>query len=191
MVTTLISVRGDAELEVDPDSVTVTVTIPAHSESTAARALPNVSRTVAKLTDELVGLGGRVRAAGQDRAPLSWTQSQINCVPEVSHNQRKGRYENTGRFTARTSIPVEVRQFELLERLIRCLGALELAFSSPQWTWTRITRGGEPCVGTLFGPPTSRLGTLPTLWGRGWRQWSTSPTRGCWAGVGQLSRRCR
>ena len=86
------------------------------------------------LTADLETRGGIALDVSTERRPLTWSAQSVTTREEQSHNDRTGRYERTGNFTATVAVTVTVRDFELLDALGALLAAHEKV-SVHQVTW--------------------------------------------------------
>ena len=129
----LLSVRGEARKVVSPDYATVAASVvsSAGSKETAVRA---AAEALKSLTADLETRGGTALDAGTERRPLTWSAQSVTTLEERAHDDRTGRHERTGNFTAAVTITVTVRDFELLDSLGALLAAHEKV-SVHQVTW--------------------------------------------------------
>lgn len=114
--TTLLSVRGDAHLEVAPDEATLVCTVSALEDDKAA-ALRVLGRRIDAATGALRDLGGVVRGVDERRHALAWLVRSIHTEPEERWDERQGRHVPTGKVSASASLIVMARDFELLNRV--------------------------------------------------------------------------
>lgn len=113
---TLLSVRGDARLEVTPDLATLHCRVQADEREKAA-ALRTVSARLDALLADLRDLGGVALAAGAPRRPLAWAAHSTSSYVEARWDKRQERDVPTGRVIASVALRIEVRDFVLLDRL--------------------------------------------------------------------------
>jgi uncharacterized protein YggE len=108
---TVISVRGEAHMSVEPDQVTL------HGQLNVLRpggaeALNAASVAVETMLTELIGLGGVALDSTTGRAPLTWLVRRVHTNPERDPN--KGL---TGNIYASVQVQIGVRDFSLLDRV--------------------------------------------------------------------------
>ncbi|MBO0811916.1 MAG: SIMPL domain-containing protein [Microlunatus sp.] len=121
---TLVSVRGDARLTVAPDLAVLTGVLRT-TRDTKVAALQAAAAELGRLTDELGSLGGVPLTVDAARPPLGWLAYSAGTEPEHDQDPETGRYGPTGRMTASVAVTVNVRAFELLERLGAALAGQE------------------------------------------------------------------
>jgi len=126
----LLSVRGEARKIVSPDYATVAATV-ASSAGSKERAVRAAAEALESLTADLETRGGIALDVSTERRPLTWSAQSVTTREEQSHNDRTGRYERTGNFTATVAVTVTVRDFELLDALL----AAHEKVSVHQVTW--------------------------------------------------------
>jgi len=126
----LLSVRGEARKIVSPDYATVAATV-ASSAGSKERAVRAAAEALESLTADLETRGGIALDVSTERRPLTWSAQSVTTREEQSHNDRTGRYERTGNFTATVAVTVTVRDFELLGALL----AAHEKVSVHQVTW--------------------------------------------------------
>jgi uncharacterized protein len=121
---TVLSVRGDAQLEVAPDEATLAWMVGAIEDDKAA-ALRVLRRRLGAATDALRDLGGVVRGVGEERPPLAWLVGPMRSEPEHRWDQRQRRQVPTGKVRASAAVTVLVRDFDLLKRVDTALAGHE------------------------------------------------------------------
>jgi uncharacterized protein YggE len=113
---TVISVRGESRRTTDPDQATMYLIVLATGDTKRA-ATSDVARALAAVTAELAGLGGESLTALTTRASLTWSTQSIQTGEEHSVDNISGAKGRTGRFQASASLLVNVRDFQLLDRV--------------------------------------------------------------------------
>ena len=121
---TVISVRGDAQLEVPPDVATMYGRVRAVEVSKAA-ALHVAAEHVDAVLASLRELGGTTLVAGDERRPLSWLTRSATTHPQSHLDQDGHRRIRTGKVVASVSLLVQLRDFALSDRLAAALAAHE------------------------------------------------------------------
>lgn len=116
--TALLSVRGDASLEVEPDCAVIDCRIRT-IERDKQSALAGAARHLDTVRAELERLGGAARTSGTQRMPLSWLARSFATHDEYSENGKRP----TGRIIAAVTLTIEVRDFALIERVSSALAA--------------------------------------------------------------------
>jgi uncharacterized protein len=115
-VLTVLSVRGDAQLEVPPDRATLNCSVRADDRDKAA-VLRLVSARLDAVLADLRDLGGQPRAAADDRRPLTWLAHSATSRVETQWDHQREREIKTGRVVASVALRIEVRDFALMDRL--------------------------------------------------------------------------
>lgn len=118
----VLSVRAEARTTVEPDSVTLSCSL-AVSRDSKVRALAGVAGALADLTAHLSGLGAIPLTRTTIRAPLTWSAQSARTEPQRALDEQTGAWLPTGLTTATVSLVVEVRAFDLLDRLGQVLAA--------------------------------------------------------------------
>jgi uncharacterized protein YggE len=110
----LLSVRGEARATVTPDFGVLHATITAKGDS-KAEALKLAADRLRQLTDTLSSLGGTPLTVDSERQPLTWSAYSATTEAEHETDERTGRYRQTGRTVATTSLQLVVRDFDLID----------------------------------------------------------------------------
>jgi len=115
----VISVRGEAQLEVEPEIAVVSVTVQARDRD---------RRTV---LDRLVARNKQVLdlAAGYGDAVEKTESGPASAYPEL----KKGDSERVSRYSGQASVRLTVRDFTVLGELVSRLATLELASVAGPW----------------------------------------------------------
>jgi hypothetical protein len=121
---TVISVRGDAQLEVPPDVATMYGRVRAVEESKAA-ALHVAAERVDAVLASLRELGGTTLVAGDERRPLTWLTRSAATHPQARMDKERHRRVRTGKIVARVTLMIQLRDFALSDRLAAALAAHE------------------------------------------------------------------
>jgi len=120
----VISVRGEAQLEVEPEIAVVSITVQARDRD---------RRTV---LDRLVARNKQVLdlAAGYGDAVEKTESGPASAYPEL----KKGDSERVSRYSGQASVRLTVRDFSVLGELVSRLATLELAsVAGPWWSLRR------------------------------------------------------
>lgn len=120
----VISVRGEAQLEVEPEIAVVSITVQARDRD---------RRTV---LDRLVARNKQVLdlAAGYGDAVEKTESGPASAYPEL----KKGDSERVSRYSGQASVRLTVRDFTVLGELVSRLATLELAsVAGPWWALRR------------------------------------------------------
>ena len=112
-MSTILSVRGTARVDVPPDMATLGCLLEAVDDTPPA-ALNTASRRLDALRAALAELGGAARTASSQREPLTWLARAATTHDEYDH-MHDGR--RTGRTVAVVRLVLEVRDFTLLQRV--------------------------------------------------------------------------
>ena len=118
----LLSVRGEARSTVAPDFGLFHGIITATGES-KAEALQLAADRLRQLTGALSALGGVPLTVDSDKRPLTWSAYSATTEAEHETDERTGRYRQTGRTVATTSLQLVVRDFDLIAGLGGALAA--------------------------------------------------------------------
>lgn len=121
-VDTVLSVRGDARLDVPPDLATLSCAVQADERDKAAALRTVAARLDAVLVD-LRELGGTVLTAGAGHLPLGWSAHSASSYVESRWDEREERDVPTGRVIASVALRIDVRDFALMDRLGAALAA--------------------------------------------------------------------
>lgn len=122
--TTVLSVRGDAHLEVAPDEATLAWVVDALDVDKAA-ALRVLGQRLDAATDALRDLGGVVRGVGEQQHALAWLVGPMRTEPQQRWDERAKRWVPTGKVRASAPLTVMVRDFDLLKRVDAALAGHE------------------------------------------------------------------
>ena len=114
--TALLSVRGEARATVAPDFVVLSGVLKA-TAGTKAAALEIAAAALRRLTADLGSLGAAPMTGDVPDAALAWLAHSATTEVEFDHDYETGRSGPTGRIHASVAMTVQVRAFELLERL--------------------------------------------------------------------------
>jgi hypothetical protein len=112
--TTLLSVRGDAELDVAPDLATLNSYIEV-GEPDKPSAMRSAARHLDAIGADLRALGGEPLQAGAPRRPLGWLARSATSQVERRWRPDVGEEVATGRIMAMVAFWIEVRDFDLME----------------------------------------------------------------------------
>lgn len=123
-VSTLLSVRGEANQVVPPDSAVLDCQIETRA-GTKAEGLRAAAALQQRLIDVLTELGGQPLTAETGRVPLTWSARSSTSQPEHQFDEKTGRHGPTGRVLTTVSLSIVVRAFNLLDRLASVLAQLE------------------------------------------------------------------
>jgi uncharacterized protein YggE len=112
----IVSVRGEATRSMPPDSCLLTGAISV-SQPSKIRAVGDTSMALRALTTDLALLGGVALTVETERARLTWSARAATTWVERNFNQHTGRQEPTGNIISSVDLTIEVRDFDLLERV--------------------------------------------------------------------------
>lgn len=130
---TLVSVRGEARLTVDPDSVRLPGLLTATADDKAA-ALRAGAVALRLLTDDLGRAGGAALTARAVRQPLTWSAHRTRTEPEHVVDPSTGQYAATGRVRAVVSVTVVLRDLGRTDEVGEVLARHEgLALHDALW----------------------------------------------------------
>jgi uncharacterized protein YggE len=113
---TLLSVRGEARVSVEPDSVTLNGLLTA-SRDTKPDALRHAATRLNQLTADLGSLGGTPLSVGSADQPLTWSAYASTTEVEHEHDKQTGNYGPTGRVIASVAVSIVVRSFDILDQV--------------------------------------------------------------------------
>ena len=113
---TILSVRGEAELETDPDGGRVHLLATASGPSTQG-VLEALRATVEACVAALTGLGAQVVRTGQ-RHPLGYLRGAGEAHQQVRWDDTTGEEVTTGTVRGTAGLRVDVRDLELLDRVL-------------------------------------------------------------------------
>jgi uncharacterized protein len=140
---TVISVRGDAQLEVPPDVATIYAIVRADERSKSA-ALHTVARRLDSVVAALRELGGVPITAGAERLPLCWLSRSVRSYAEARWDEQQQVEVPTGRIFASVDLRVEVRDFALLDAVGASLAQHEaLQIANVDWSADRDNAGWD------------------------------------------------
>lgn len=105
---TVIAVRGEAAVTVDPDVANIAIGMSVAADHTVAAA--DVGHALERLTKDLGVLGGVARTVSSDREALTWSTTSIGSHPEMDPQTHRP----TGRTISAVRLEVRVRDFALL-----------------------------------------------------------------------------
>ena len=131
---TVISVRGDAQLEVPPDVATMHGRITT-VESSKKAALLAVTDRLEAILSSLRELGGTTMAAGDDRRPLTWLTRSATSHPRVRFDKERQRRVRTGKIVAEVGVVIQLRDFALTDRVAVALASHE-GYHGAQVGWS-------------------------------------------------------
>jgi uncharacterized protein len=117
-VPTVISIRGDATIEVQPDLGTLHCELIA-VEDDKPTALATAARHLDAVRSDLAGLGGVPRTSSEQRAPLSWLARSARTSMEYDHVHDR----RSGRVIAEVDLRIELRDVDLLNAVAEVLSA--------------------------------------------------------------------
>ena len=133
IITSLVSVRGEARVTVAPDFGVFNGVLKA-AQDTKPEALRVAAAGLSQLTNDLGSLGGVAQTVESHRPPLTWSAYSATTEVEYEHDEATGRSRRTGRVIASVAVSLVVRAFDLLDRLGGVLAAHE-AFSVHHVAW--------------------------------------------------------
>lgn len=113
---TVLSVRGDAQLEVAPDVAELACSIDGNGNDKAS-ALAMVSTALDAVRADLDRLGAVVRTAADQRLPLTWLARSASSHVEFRWEHAKEERVPTGRVLASVALQITVRDFALMAPL--------------------------------------------------------------------------
>lgn len=116
---TLVSVRADAQLEVEPDLLRVAVSL-SRTAPDAATARHETAQLLQRLTDRLAALGGATKTAASGREPLTWSAQGLQVHSDWDYDEN-GHRTGLERHSAVVGVLLTVRDFDLLAALQRAL----------------------------------------------------------------------
>jgi hypothetical protein len=131
---TVISVRGDAQLEVPPDLATLyghIMTI----ENGKAAALERAAQHLDEVQASLRGLGGVPLVAGDERRPLTWSARSASSHAKVRFDKERRRRVGTGRVVANVDVRIQIRDFGLYEPVADALAG-QAGYHANQVVWS-------------------------------------------------------
>lgn len=121
---TVISVRGDAQLEVAPDLATLYGRVMVVETSKAA-ALQRAASRLDGVLASLRNLGGVPLTAGDERRPLAWLARSSRSYPRVRWDKEHKRRVRTGRIVAEVELLIALRDFALSDSVAAALAGHE------------------------------------------------------------------
>jgi uncharacterized protein len=113
---TLLSVRGEARVSVEPDFVMLNGVLTA-SRDTKADALREAATRLDQLTADLGSLGGTPLSVGAADQPLTWSAYASTTQAEHQHDKQTGQFGPTGRIVASVGVSIVVRSFDILDQV--------------------------------------------------------------------------
>jgi uncharacterized protein len=131
---TVISVRGDAQLEVPPDLATTYGQIRTVENSKAA-ALQRAAEHLEAVQASLRELGGVPLVAGDERRPLTWLARSASSYPKVRWDKETRRRIRTGRVVTDVDLRIHVRDFDLSDPVAGALAG-QLGYHAGQVAWS-------------------------------------------------------
>lgn len=131
---TVISVRGDAELEVPPDLAMVFGRVLVIETSKAA-ALEQAASRLDGVLNALSNLGGVPLTAGDERRPLAWLAHSARTYPRLRWNKERTRQVRTGKIVAEVDLVIKLRDFTLSDSAAAALAGHE-SYHSGHVAWS-------------------------------------------------------
>lgn len=131
---TVISVRGDAQLEVPPDLAFMYGRIMA-IEASKATALRQAASQLDGVLDSLRDLGGVALTAGDERRPLAWLARSTRTYPRMRWSKERKRDVRTGRIVAEVDLLIELRDFALSDPVAAALAGHK-GYHSQHVSWS-------------------------------------------------------